>query len=125
VKVAALGAGRMGRGIGHVFAYAGLEVDVIDFKNHVEVVAQARLDAREELLHVREWNVARANVDGRARIVERTGHVLAIHAGRDGEVVARFLVHTFRSNRREEDLGAHPGDPDSSLEEKHLSAPPP
>jgi len=32
VKVAALGAGRMGRGIGHVFAYAGFEVDVIDFK---------------------------------------------------------------------------------------------
>jgi len=32
VRVAALGAGRMGRGIGHVFAYAGFEVDVIDFK---------------------------------------------------------------------------------------------
>ena len=32
MKVAALGAGRMGRGIGHVFAWAGLEVDVIDFK---------------------------------------------------------------------------------------------
>jgi len=32
VRVAALGAGRMGRGIAHVFAYAGFEVDVIDFK---------------------------------------------------------------------------------------------
>ena len=32
MRVAALGAGRMGRGIGHVFAYAGFEVDVIDFK---------------------------------------------------------------------------------------------
>ena len=32
MKVAALGAGRMGRGIGHVFAYAGFDVDVIDFK---------------------------------------------------------------------------------------------
>ena len=32
MKVAALGAGRMGRGIGQVFAYAGFEVDVIDFK---------------------------------------------------------------------------------------------
>ena len=32
MKVAALGAGRMGRGIGHVFAWAGFEVDVIDFK---------------------------------------------------------------------------------------------
>jgi 3-hydroxybutyryl-CoA dehydrogenase len=32
MKVAALGAGRMGRGIGHVFAYAGYPVDIIDFK---------------------------------------------------------------------------------------------
>ena len=32
MKIATLGAGRMGRGIGHVFAYAGYEVDVIDFK---------------------------------------------------------------------------------------------
>ena len=32
MKVVALGAGRMGRGIGHVFAWAGFEVDVIDFK---------------------------------------------------------------------------------------------
>jgi 3-hydroxybutyryl-CoA dehydrogenase len=32
LKIAALGAGRMGRGIGHVFAYAGYPVDIIDFK---------------------------------------------------------------------------------------------
>ena len=32
MRIAALGAGRMGRGIGHVFAYAGYAVDVIDFK---------------------------------------------------------------------------------------------
>jgi 3-hydroxybutyryl-CoA dehydrogenase len=32
MKIAALGAGRMGRGIAHVFAYAGYEVDVVDFK---------------------------------------------------------------------------------------------
>jgi 3-hydroxybutyryl-CoA dehydrogenase len=31
-RIVALGAGRMGRGIGHVFAYAGYRVDVIDFK---------------------------------------------------------------------------------------------
>jgi len=31
-RIVALGAGRMGRGIGHVFAYAGYHVDVIDFK---------------------------------------------------------------------------------------------
>jgi len=32
LRIAALGAGRMGRGIGHVFAYAGYPVDIIDFK---------------------------------------------------------------------------------------------
>lgn len=32
MKVVALGAGRMGRGIAHVFAYAGYRVDVVDFK---------------------------------------------------------------------------------------------
>ena len=33
MRIAALGAGRMGRGIAHVFAYAGYDVDVIDFKS--------------------------------------------------------------------------------------------
>jgi 3-hydroxybutyryl-CoA dehydrogenase len=32
MRIAALGAGRMGRGIGHVFAYAGYRVDIVDFK---------------------------------------------------------------------------------------------
>jgi 3-hydroxybutyryl-CoA dehydrogenase len=32
MRIAALGAGRMGRGIGHVFAYAGYPVDIVDFK---------------------------------------------------------------------------------------------
>jgi 3-hydroxybutyryl-CoA dehydrogenase len=32
MRIAALGAGRMGRGIAHVFAYAGYEIDIIDFK---------------------------------------------------------------------------------------------
>jgi 3-hydroxybutyryl-CoA dehydrogenase len=31
-RIVALGAGRMGRGIGHVFAYAGYRVDIVDFK---------------------------------------------------------------------------------------------
>ncbi len=43
-RIAALGAGRMGRGIGHVFAYAGYRVDVIDFKAR-EPGAGARLRA--------------------------------------------------------------------------------
>jgi 3-hydroxybutyryl-CoA dehydrogenase len=31
-RIVALGAGRMGRGLGHVFAYAGYRVDILDFK---------------------------------------------------------------------------------------------
>jgi 3-hydroxybutyryl-CoA dehydrogenase len=49
MKVAALGAGRMGRGIGHVFAYAGFEVDVIDFKPR----ADPRRIADEAIAEVR------------------------------------------------------------------------
>jgi 3-hydroxybutyryl-CoA dehydrogenase len=49
LKVAALGAGRMGRGIGHVFAYAGFEVDVIDFKPRPD----ARRVAEEALAEIR------------------------------------------------------------------------
>ncbi len=33
MKIVALGAGRMGRGIAHVFAYAGYRVEVLDFKS--------------------------------------------------------------------------------------------
>jgi 3-hydroxybutyryl-CoA dehydrogenase len=42
VKIVALGAGRMGRGIGHVFAYAGYDVAVVDFKPR-PAAEQARL----------------------------------------------------------------------------------
>jgi 3-hydroxybutyryl-CoA dehydrogenase len=52
VKVAALGAGRMGRGIGHVFAYAGFEVDVIDFKpraDHRRIAEEAIGEIRGNL----------------------------------------------------------------------------
>jgi 3-hydroxybutyryl-CoA dehydrogenase len=47
--VAALGAGRMGRGIGHVFAYAGFDVDVVDFKPRADF---ARL-ANEAIAEIR------------------------------------------------------------------------
>ena len=42
MRIVALGAGRMGRGIGHVFAYAGYEVDIVDFKPR-DAAAAARL----------------------------------------------------------------------------------
>ncbi len=49
-RIVALGAGRMGRGIGHVFAYAGYRVDVIDFKARApEEGARLRAAALEEI----------------------------------------------------------------------------
>ena len=48
--VAALGAGRMGRGIAHAFAYAGHDVWLIDAKpREPEAAAQLEADARREI----------------------------------------------------------------------------
>jgi 3-hydroxybutyryl-CoA dehydrogenase len=56
-RIVALGAGRMGRGIGHVFAYAGYRVDVLDFKPRapregeaLRAAALAEIDANLGLL---------------------------------------------------------------------------
>jgi 3-hydroxybutyryl-CoA dehydrogenase len=49
-RIVALGAGRMGRGIGHVFAYAGYRVDIVDFKARAPGEAAAlRAAALEEI----------------------------------------------------------------------------
>ncbi|MGQ0510712.1 MAG: 3-hydroxybutyryl-CoA dehydrogenase [Betaproteobacteria bacterium] len=56
-RVVALGAGRMGRGIAHVFAYAGYPVDIIDYKpreavpgERMRVAAHAEIAANLALL---------------------------------------------------------------------------
>jgi len=49
-RIVALGAGRMGRGIGHVFAYAGYGVDIVDFKPRG--AAQAARLQREALAEI-------------------------------------------------------------------------
>lgn len=68
MKVAALGAGRMGRGIGHVFAYAGFEVDIIDFKPRAtSIAAEAIAEIRANLALLRELGLV-ADVE---RIVRR------------------------------------------------------
>jgi len=45
MSIVALGAGRMGRGIAHVFAYAGYRVDVIDFKPRPAAESERLRDA--------------------------------------------------------------------------------
>ncbi len=50
MKIVALGAGRMGRGIGQVFAYAGYRVDILDFKPRAAAEgARIRSDALSEI----------------------------------------------------------------------------
>jgi 3-hydroxybutyryl-CoA dehydrogenase len=50
MRIVALGAGRMGRGIGHVFAYAGYRVDILDFKPRPAAEgARLRAAALEEI----------------------------------------------------------------------------
>jgi 3-hydroxybutyryl-CoA dehydrogenase len=61
MKIVALGAGRMGRGIAHVFAYAGYRVDVLDFK--------AR--PREEGERLRE--AARAEIGANLALLQNFG----------------------------------------------------
>jgi 3-hydroxybutyryl-CoA dehydrogenase len=53
-RIAALGAGRMGRGIAQVFAYAGHEVTIIDFKKReknssIELLAECTAEIKENL----------------------------------------------------------------------------
>lgn len=49
-RIVALGAGRMGRGIGQVFAYAGFGVDIVDFKPRAAADAERlRREALEEI----------------------------------------------------------------------------
>jgi 3-hydroxybutyryl-CoA dehydrogenase len=78
VKIVALGAGRMGRGIAHVFAYAGYRVDVVDFKSRppaegarLQAAVLAEIAANLEFL--REAGVLdepqRAAILGRIRVL--------------------------------------------------------
>ena len=54
IKIVALGAGRMGRGIAQVFAYAGYEITIIDFKKREtseseKLLADGKAEVRENL----------------------------------------------------------------------------
>ena len=58
--VAAIGAGRMGRGIAHVFAFAGYHVTLADLKprsdeEHLEILAAAREEIAQNLTSLAEF----------------------------------------------------------------------
>ena len=64
-RIVALGAGRMGRGIAQVFAYAGYRVDIVDFKpraaeDATQLQAAARTEIAANLGLLRELGVLEA-----------------------------------------------------------------
>jgi len=76
-RIAALGAGRMGRGIGQVFAYAGYRVDVLDFKARTPaesgtLLAAAHAEIGANLALLRDFGVLdeaqRQAILGRVRV---------------------------------------------------------
>jgi len=101
MRIAALGAGRMGRGIGHVFAYAGYEVDIIDFK-------PGKRDLREPVIGEISGNLAllsdlgvldaqqREAVLGRVRVVPFHDAADALAAA---DVVFEGVTETIEAKR--------------------------
>jgi len=80
-RIVALGAGRMGRGIAQVFAYAGYRVDVIDFKpraadDTTQLQAAARAEIAANLGLLRELGV--------------------LEAAQGDAILARIALHPFK-----------------------------
>jgi 3-hydroxybutyryl-CoA dehydrogenase len=101
LRIASLGAGRMGRGIGHVFAWAGYEVDIIDFKPGErdlreavlsEIAGNLRLLAGLGLLN----DAQQAAILKRVRVV---GHAQAAEALARADVLFEGVTETLEAKR--------------------------
>ena len=80
-KIVSLGAGRMGRGIAHVFAYAGYEVGIVDFKERPAaasetLLSESKLEIRENLDFLLSLNVLRED-EVAATLARVTGFSIA------------------------------------------------
>lgn len=101
MKVAALGAGRMGRGIGHVFAYAGFEVDVIDFKPRADfarLAGEAMAEIRGNLRLLAELGLV-DDVEKIARRVRVVANEDAPAALRAADIVFEGVTETEDAKR--------------------------
>ena len=105
MRIVALGAGRMGRGIGHVFAYAGYRVDVLDFRPRpaeegarLRDAAQGEIGANLALL--RDLGVLdeakRQEILGRVRILPLDAAPAALAAA---DVVFEGVTETLEAKR--------------------------
>ena len=79
-RIVALGAGRMGRGIGHVFAYAGYAVDIVDFKPR-SADEGARLRA-----------AVRAEIEANLGLLSALG---VLDAAQSASIMRRITVHAL------------------------------
>jgi 3-hydroxybutyryl-CoA dehydrogenase len=77
-RIVALGAGRMGRGIGQAFAYAGYRVDIVDFK------------ARDEAAGAQLRAAARAEIDANLGLLRDVG---MLDAAQQASIMARIALH--------------------------------
>jgi len=104
-RIVALGAGRMGRGIGHVFAYAGYRVDILDFKprakaegERLRAAALAEIGANLGLLRdlrVLDETQCRA-ILGRVRVLSLEEAPAALAAA---DVVFEGVTETLEAKR--------------------------
>ncbi|HSA89573.1 MAG TPA: 3-hydroxybutyryl-CoA dehydrogenase [Burkholderiales bacterium] len=105
MKIVALGAGRMGRGIAHVFAYAGYRIDVLDFKPRpdeegarLRSAALREIAANLELL--RELQVLderqKQAILGRVRVLSLEEAAAALEAA---DVVFEGVTETLEAKR--------------------------
>lgn len=105
MKIAALGAGRMGRGIGQVFAYAGYAVDVIDFKprasqDSLQLKASALNEIGGNLALLQELGLL--DTRGREKILSRIRVVPAEQAPAalaQADVVFEGVTETLEAKR--------------------------
>lgn len=103
MKIAALGAGRMGRGIGHVFAYAGYTVDVIDFKPRAaaeaaRIAAEAKAEIASNLALLAGFGISldQEKISGRIRIVANDEAPAALASA---DVVFEGVTETVEAKR--------------------------
>jgi 3-hydroxybutyryl-CoA dehydrogenase len=103
VKIVALGAGRMGRGIGHVFAYAGYSVGIIDFKpraaaDAARIAAEAKAEIASNLALLAGFGIAldEEKISSRIRIVPNDEAPAALASA---DVVFEGVTETLEAKR--------------------------
>jgi hypothetical protein len=77
-----------------------LDVNVVVFKHDVIVRAEALLDARDGLVEIARAEIAAAEVDRQAAVVQRAGLVDAVDARRHDAIHAHLGADTLCGDNR-------------------------